>query len=69
MEKSTKINWILKILIIFSLFSCNQDKYRAHDYQWKWAEESCKNKGGARYYNTNSRGCKCHNGEWVSGKR
>lgn len=66
MEKSRKINWILKLLIIFVLFSCNDDgKYRVHDYQWEWAEESCKDKSGVRYYNVRHSGCRCHNGEWL----
>jgi len=49
-------------LVILSLSSCSD---RTHDYEWRWAEKQCENKGGVRY-NSTSYGCKCHNGEWIT---
>ncbi len=51
-------------VVMLSFMSCSK---KVHDYDWKWGETVCKEKGGLRYIKTegfHKMGCMCQNGEF-----
>ena len=49
-------------VVMLSFVSCGT---RVENYEWEWAEEVCKDRKGVRYYNADTDGCRCNDGEWV----
>ena len=51
--------------VMLSLYGCSGDII--NDYDIKWANDTCKERGGLRYIKTagiNKWGCKCQNGDF-----